>query len=428
MLNQKISDLGTGKEMKTSRSLKKKILVIGLILLVLLIVGLNVYRFYYKDVIPVAVSPVSEKNLVEKVPASGNVVAADREIVYSQASGTVENIHVKMGQKVTAGQALLDIDIIDAEQKLAEARAKLAAANLAFSQARSGDQTTALISARSALTEAENTYKQDKDHLERTRILVEQGAVAQVDLDKAQADLNNSQAAYDQAQANFRQAEQNAPLQLQSLQANVESAGLQLEAIEKQVAGRNLLSPCDGYVLSIAVNTGDQIDDKTQLLTIGNVAKLNIEADIPESGVGKIKNGQAVSISCNAFPEEKFQGKVTQVGLEMVTKTKNNQQDTFLPVMVEVEGDSRLLPGFKTDLEIVTADIQTLVVPIEALVEKNEGKSLFVLKEGIAHLTVVKTGINDGVTVEILSGVNKDEQVILNPSAKVQDGSKVRVQ
>lgn len=428
MLKARVSDLITESKGKLSGPLKKKLLIAGIIVLVILIVCLNIYRFFYKDVVPVSASLVSEKNIVEKIPASGNVLAAEKDTIYSQTSGTVRDIHVKMGEKVTAGQALLDIDITDADQKLAEAQAKLAAANLAFNQARSGSQTTELITARSALAQAENTYKQNKDNLERTKILFQQGAVAQVDLEKAQADFNISQAAYDKAQADMLRANDTAPIQMQSLMANVESARLQFESIQRQITGKNLLSPCDGYVLSITVNPGDQVEDRTQLLTVGNIAKLKVQADIPESGVGKIKEGQTVQISCNAFPEERYQGRVDQVGMELVSKAKNNQQDTFLPVIVGVEGVSRLLPGFKVDLEIVTADTQALVVPIEALVEKDEGKYVYLIKDGVVHLTAMQTGINDGITVEVISGLNKEDQVVLNPSDKVQDGSKVRVE
>ena len=64
-----------------------------------------------------------------------------------------------------------------------------------------------------------------------------------------------------------------------------------------------------------------------------------------------------------------------------------------------------LLPGYNVDLEITVADTQSLVVPIEALVEKDEGKSVWVIKNGLARLTPVKTGISDGITMEIKSGV-----------------------
>ena len=86
-----------------------------------------------------------------------------------------------------------------------------------------------------------------------------------------------------------------------------------------------------------------------------------------------------------------------------------------------------MLPGCNVDLEITVADSQALVVPVEALVEKDEGNSIWIIKDGTASLTPVKIGISDGLTVEIKSGAAKDDQVVLNPPAELKDGSKVRV-
>ncbi len=410
-------------------SLKKKLLIGGVTLLVLIMVGLNIYRVINKDVVKVSASRVSEQHLVETVPASGKVSAADREVVFSEVTGIVKEIHVQMGDKVVAGQVLMDLYVPNADQRLATARANLAAAESALYQAGSSGQTTELISAQTAFVQVENNYKQAKTNLERIQILFQAGAVAQADLEKAQADFDNSQAAYDKSQADLQRAQAAAPLYLQSLQANVESARLQFELVEKQTARQGLICTRDGQVLSIAVKQGDQITENSPLLTIGSLAALSIQGDVTESESGKIKAGQPVVITGNAFQGEKYQGKVTQVGMEVINKTKINQdEDTFLPIIVDVEGGSLLLPGYNVDLEITTADSQALVIPIEALVEKDEGSSVYVIQDGLARLTLVKTGISDGITIEIEAGLAKDDQVVINPPAQLEDGSKVRVQ
>ncbi|HWP95512.1 MAG TPA: efflux RND transporter periplasmic adaptor subunit [Syntrophomonadaceae bacterium] len=432
MSEEASSDLvkDTGKALKKPYSLKKKLLIGGAILLVLSMIGFNIYRVKNKDVVQVSASKVVEKHLVEKVPASGNVVAVDREIIFSEVSGTVKAIHVQMGDKVTTGQVLMDLYIPNADQKLAEARATLASAESSLYQARSGGKTADLVSAQSSFTQAESTYKQDKDALERNQILFQQGAVAQADLDKVQADFDTSQAAYNKAQADLQRAQDAAPVYLQSLEAAVESARLQLELVEKQTARQGLLCTHDGQILSITVKPGDQINESSPLLTIGNLQQMSIQADVPESEAGKIRVGEVVAITGNAFQGETYQGKVAQVGLEVLNKTKKNEnEDTFLPVTVGVEQQAtHLLPGYNVDLEITTADSQALVVPIEALVEKDEGDSVWVIKDGLAHLIPVKTGISDGITMEIKEGAAKDDQVVLNPPAQLKEGSKVRVQ
>ncbi|MEQ8201364.1 MAG: efflux RND transporter periplasmic adaptor subunit [Syntrophomonadaceae bacterium] len=410
----------------SARSPKKRFLVAGAILLVLIVVGLNIYRVMNKDVIKVSVAAVSEQHLVEKVPASGKVAATDREIILSEVTGTVETVHVQMGDKVETGQVLMDIHVPNAEQRLATARANLAAAEASLHQAGSGDQTAEVLTAQYACAQAQNRYDQDAQALERTRILFQQGAVPKVDLDRAEASCKDSQAAYDKARADLQRAQDAAPLHLQSLQANLEAARLQLETVQKQTA-QGRVCPRNGQILSISVHQGDQITENTPLLTIGSLGALSIRADVTESESAKIKAGQAVTISGNAFPDQTYQGRITQVGMEVINKVKTNQEDTFLPVVVAVEDGSQLLPGYNVDLDIVTAESQALVIPIEALMEKEEGPSVYVVKDRLAHLVPVKTGISDGMTIEIKSGLARDDQVVINPPAQLKDGSKVRI-
>lgn len=432
ILSEQVSSNAISETVQAGRtpfSLKKKLLIGAVILLVLTMIGFNVYRIMNRDVVKVSAARVTDQHLVEKIPASGSVTADDKEIIYSEVSGTVKGIHVQMGDKVTAGQVLMDLHVPNAEQKLATARAALASAESALYQVRSGGKTSDLVAAEFTLSQAESTYNNDKVSLRRKQTLFEAGAISQSDLDQAQAEFTTSEAAYEKARADLMRSQEAAPFYLQSLEASVESARAQMQLVERQTAQQGLICQRDGQILSISVKAGDQITENVPLLTIGTLQNLTIQADVPESEAGKIKVGQTVSISGNAFLDEKYQGKVTQVGLEVLNKTKQNQdEDTFLPVIVGVENAPLLLPGYNVDLEITVADSQALVVPIEALVEKEEGNSLWVIKDGLARLTPVKTGISDGITIEIKSGVAPDDQVVLNPPAQLQDGSKVRVQ
>ncbi|MCX5779375.1 MAG: efflux RND transporter periplasmic adaptor subunit [Firmicutes bacterium] len=431
MSEHKSSDAipATVKAARTPFSLKKKIVIGAVVLLILTMVGLNVYRIRNKDIVVVSAGRVTEQHLVEKIPASGTVVADDKEIIYSEVNGTVKGIRVQMGDQVTAGQVLMDLDVPNAAQNLADARAALASAEFAWYQVSSGSKTSELVAAEFTLTQAESTYNTNKVNLQRQQSLFEAGAISQSDFDQVQAEFNSSAAAYEKAQADLQRYQQAAPFHLQSLQASVESARAQLRAVERQTDQQSLTCPRDGQVLSISVKTGDQITAKVPLISIGTLQKLTIQADVPESEAGKIKVGQPVDISGNAFLDEVYPGKIAQVGLELINKIKKNQtEDTFLPVIVGVDNAPLLLPGYNVDLEITVADTQSLVVPIEALVEKDVGKSVWVIKNGLARATPVKSGISDGMTIEIKSGVAPGDQVVLNPPAQLQDGSKVRVQ
>lgn len=421
------SDLIPEKK-RRKRPPKKLVIIILAAILVVVLIAVNIYRVKMLDVVKVSVTTATEKHLVETVPASGSVVASDRETILSEVHGTVKEIKVKMGDNVKAGQVLMTLDIPNAEQKLAIAQASLASAEAALYQVRSGSESAEAAAAKSVLLQAESAYNQNKNNLACTKELFQAGAVSQVELDKAQSDYNISLAAYTKAQTDLKRAQDAAPANLKSSQANYDSARLQLEAIMNQVGKEGLICPRDGQVLSVAVNDGDQISETSQLMTIGSLSTLNIQAAVTESEAKKIRVGQKVTFSGNAYQGEEFQGKVTQVGLELINRIINNQSDTCLPVIISVENGAALYPGSNVDLEITTADSMALVVPVEALVETDTGNSVYIVKDSVAHLTAVETGISDGITMEIKSGVKKGDQIVLSPSEQLKDGSKVRVQ
>lgn len=427
-MSEQVSPESGANTVQTARkpfSLKKKLLTTGVILLVLVMAGFNAYRIVNKDVVTVSASRVIDQHLVEKVPASGTVVVEDKEVVYSEVSGTVKKMNVQMGDKVTSGQVLLELYIPNAEQRLTEARSALASAESALYQVRSAGKTSDLIAAEIAFSQAESTYEKDKVDLQRQQTLFEAGAISKADLEQAQAEFDAGRSAYNKAKADLQRSQEAAPFYLQSLEAAVEAARLQLQMVERQTAQQGLICQRDGQVLSINVRPGDQITESVPLLTIGTLQEFTIQAEVPESEAGKIKAGQPVSVTGNAFLDETYKGEITQVGLEILNDIQG--EDSYLPVIAVVKDAPFLLPGCNVDLEITVADSQALVVPVEALVEKDEGNSIWIIKDGTASLTPVKIGISDGLTVEIKSGAAKDDQVVLNPPAELKDGSKVRV-
>jgi HlyD family secretion protein len=406
-------------------SLNKKLLTAGIILLVLAIAGFNVYRIMNKDVVTVSASRVIDQHLVEKIPASGIIVVDDKEVVYSEVSGTVRKINVKMGDKITSGQVLLELFIPNAEQRLAEARSALASSESALYQVRSAGKTSDQVAAEFALSQAESAHEKDKADLQRQKTLFEAGVISEADLEQAQAQFDAGRSAYDKARADLLRCQEAAPYYLQSLEAAVEAARLQLQMVERQTVQQGLVCQRDGQVLSISVKPGDQITDNTPLLTIGTLQEFTVQAEIPESEAGKIRTGQPVTVTGNAFLDETYEGEITQVGLEVLNDIQ--EKKSYLPVIAMVKDAPLLLPGYSVDLEITVADSQALVVPVEALVEKDEGNSIWMIKNGTAILTPVKVGISDGITVEIKSGAARDDQVVLNPPAQLKDGSKVHV-
>ncbi|MGE5417029.1 MAG: efflux RND transporter periplasmic adaptor subunit [Acidobacteriota bacterium] len=407
---------------------KKSLIIIGVILFIALVVGLNIYRANSEEVVSVKTAEVKQTKLVQTVLASGRVAAADREVLYSQVTGSVKKINVKLGQKVIPGQVLMELNIPDAEHRLLQAQSEVASSRAALAKAKAnGSQTLELLQARADYQSGENEHKKASDKLIRVQSLYDQGAATIEELENAKSDVESKKASLDRSQAGLRSAEQGASASLASLQAALDANQANLKLVEKQTAQKGLTADKAGQVMSITVSTGDVINVNSPLITIGDLNNLQVKADITEADAAKIEIGQKVLITPTALPDKKYHGTVKELGLEAVNKTRSNGgETTAVPVVIAVAKGTVLRPGYNTDLEITTAiDKKALVISFEAMIEKNGSTCVYVIRGDRAYLQKIKTGLDDNLNVQVISGLKKGEKVVLNPPADLKD--KVRV-
>lgn len=400
----------------------------GAVILVAVMVTANIYRINHKDVVAVTVVKVAEKHMVETVPASGTVVANDKKVLFTKNAGCVTKVNTSLGAQVKTGQVLLEMDIPGVEQKLVQAQSDLANSESALYHARVGGQSKEYVEAQATLEQARTHYENDQKSVQRDQVLFQQGAISQASLDADQVTLATSQAAYKKAQANLQSVKDAQLVYLQSLEAAVAAAQAKLQEMQRQADQQQMVAPQDGMVLSIAVKPGDVVATNTALLSIAGMNDLSIQANVPEAEAGKIRIGQEATICGNAFSQDTYHGKVTQVGLETVNKVIQQQaENSYLPIVVQPGEPAPLLPGYRIDLEITTEEADVLVVPAEALVQQGKSSSIYVIKEGNAYLIPVKTGANDGISVEIKNGVSENDQVVITPPAILADGTRVHI-
>lgn len=408
--------------------LRKTIIISIVVLLLASIVGLNIYRANNKDVVKVQTTEVKTRALVENVLASGKVSATEKDSIYSRVTGSIANVKVKMGQQVKAGQVLMEIDIPDAQQKIMQAQSSLAAAEAALLKNPGDGRSADLVEAQALYDKATSDYKLNEEKFKRNQALFSAGAISVSDMESAQAAYDLAKSEYQRTKANLAAAQNGSTATLASLHASVAAAQEALRVAETDADQRILKASMAGKVLSIPVEKGDMIAPNTLLISIGDLSTLKIKADIAEGDAGKMKIGQPVTITATAFPDLIFKGKVSEVGLEAVSKTKSQGESTSVPVVVKVNGSSQLRPGYNVDLKIRTAqDKNALVVPFEALVEKNGKTSVWVVRNGKAQLQAIKTGMSGSTHIQVIKGLKKGEKVVINPSSSLKDGSVVKL-
>jgi HlyD family secretion protein len=263
-------------------------------------------------------APVTQGSIVQHVTASGSLSAVVSVDVGSQVSGKIVALNVDFNSPVKKGQLVAEIDPTVYAATLRQMEGDLASAK------------------------ADVTLK--RQNLERKKILVPMKAASQLDLDQATAELAQSEAA-----VTIRQAA------LESAQANLGYC--------------KITAPVDGMVISRKVDVGQTVIAAMStpvLFTIAqDITKMTISASVSEADIGQVRNGQAVTFSVDAFPDEVFKGSVTQVRRSPTTTQNVVTYETIITVD---NPEQKLFPGMTADVSILVSErTNVLIVPNTAL-------------------------------------------------------------
>lgn len=302
------------------------------------------------------------RDLERIVASSGRIAPLVTVEVGSQLSGQILELNADFNDSVEAGGLLakLDPQTFQTRVEEAEAAAEVARAQVAVSEANVARTRAELEAAQRAFNRAES--------------LRERGTFSEAQYDQAFTGLENARAGLAVANANLR----NARASLQQRVANLESARVDLERT-------NIRSPIDGVVIDRQIDEGQTVaasfNAPVLFLIARDLTRVQIEAQIDEADIGQIDEGQRVSFDVDAFPDDEFQGEVTQVRL---AATDEGNVVTYTVVIEAENPRQRLLPGMTANVSIVTGRVEdALAAPNAALrfAPRGAAESLVVASE-----------------------------------------------
>ncbi len=329
--------------------------------------------------------------------ATGYVVAQRKAAVASKATGRLEWLGVAEGSRVRQGEVIARLENRD----MAAARDQ-AAANLKVAQAN-------LEQSRVELADAERAFDRSAELLRQKFVADAAHDVARARVDKARAGVNSLAASVTVAQANLRAAEVNVDQTL-------------------------IRAPFDGVVLTKAANVGDVVtpfssatDAKGAVVTMADMATLEVEADVSESNLSKVRIDQPTEIQLDALPDRRFRGVVSRM-----VPTVDRSKATVMTKIRFADIDPRVLPEMSAKVTFLSEAVseeqrvaRTAVSPA-AVVNRHGRSAAFVVRDGIAHEVAVETGDPIGDLVEVKSGLASGDKVVLKPADKLADGARVK--
>ena len=359
-------------------------------LIVLILAGAAAYHFFHKGKpeTQFRTQPVTRGEVVESVTASGTINPVSTVLVGTQVSGRVIKLFADFNSVVKQGQTVALIDPAPFQSQMDQAKANL-------------------LQARANVDKAQAQAHMSEVKLKRTKALFEQALVSQDDLDSAQAEfeMNTAQVSVSKAQL-----------------VQVEAS---LDLAKTNLGYTSVISPVDGMVVSRAVDVGQTVAASFQTPTLFTIAqdltKMQIDTSVDEADIGKIAMGQDVTFTVDAYPDQEFGGKVTQVRNAPTTVQNVVTYDVVITVG---NPDLKLKPGMTASTSIISKKMDNaLRVPNAALrfkyrdakgAEKGaRGPAVWILENGIPKRVPVKPLISDGSFTAIQEDTLKEGQAVI---------------
>ncbi len=349
---------------------KKLLIAIIGILVLLVIVVLRIRSTRKPQVKATATTLVTvghplKITLKKIVTLTGSITAYQQASIFARVGGYLEKIPVNIGDSVKRGQVLAVINYQDLQNQYQQANASFEYASIQY---------------------------------ERAKKLIQKQLIAQNDLDMAKTN-------YDVAEAT----------------KNLAALNLSYAVIR---------APFSGYIANRYVDPGTLIPGSTQmvpatpLLVLVDINTVKIMINIPEHSVAEIHVGMPVTTLTDAYPEKVFNGRITRIApaLDPITRT--------MAAEVDIANPGHLLkPGMFSKVNIVSVmhkDI--LAVPVSCVLTTDDHKSIYVVSQGIAKLVSIEEGIQADGMVEVTSGVNASDDIVVQGEDTLHDGQKVAVQ
>lgn len=334
--------------------------------------------------VPVSVTAVEKGELAEVSTLYGKLTPGKEVSLSSKTLGKVIAAPVKVGDKVHAGQLIIQLDDADALAQIEQNEAALAVAQ-------AGQLETAI------------TQEEARVNLERMQELYEQGAIPLQQLETAQH-------AYDRASSGRSDA------MVRQAQAN-------LNYWRNQLDNMKIVSSIKGVVANLEAEPGEMLSPNLPVATIVDLDIMEVECQVPENEINKIHKGDIINIRIPSIDTEPFEGTVTSVA-----PTAEAQSKCF-PVKIALNNPDHLLKaGMFAEVDLIIGRKQdVLTVPKEAIVEKGDIKVVYTVTDGVAYERKVTIGISSNDLVEIVEGLQENDSVVIEGQNLIKDQAAVQV-
>lgn len=366
------------------------------ILIILLILGVGGYFVYDKffnikdEKVEFITKKAKKGSFSKKVDATGEIFATELIDVGAQVSGQIKKLYVKLGDQVKKGDMIASIDSSTQQNSIDNKEAQLESAKVALNIA--------------------------KTQFDRENALFSKNATSKQEFESAKNTYSANSA------------------KIKELEAQIKQTNIELSTAKINLGYTKITAPRDGTIVSVQVEEGQTVNANQTTPTIVNIADLShvkMKMQIAEGDITKIKVGTPVEYSILSEPTKKFQTTVSSIDPGLTTlsdgsygsssSSKSSYSSSsssssavyYYAQSIVDNKDGILRIGMTTQNELLIANVEgAIIVPSIGIKKDENGTFVYVLKDGKAVKTAVKTGIKDNLDTQIISGINEGDEII----------------
>src|SRR5436190_2382833 len=332
----------------------------------------------------VELAPAVRAEVDRELAVVGNLIGDQTVSVVPKTAGRLEEITVKLGDRVSRGQRIARIEDSEIREQVKQAEA-------------------ALEVGKATIRQREADLDLAKTNVERSRNLFQRQLLPQQTLDDAEAKYQSAQAALDLARAQNTQS-----------QARLDELRFTLE-------NTIITSPVNGFVARRTADPGAYVSANAPIVDVVDIMRVRLVANIIEKDLKQVGVGAMARVEVDAFPGESFMGRLARISPVLDPQTRT------APIEVEIANDQyRLKPGMYARVGIITeSHPEALVVPTKAVVDANGTRGVYLAVNNVAQFHAVKIGIEGNERTEILDGVAEGDRVVTTGAAGLRNGDPI---
>ncbi|MBL1208488.1 efflux RND transporter periplasmic adaptor subunit [Geminocystis sp. GBBB08] len=343
-------------------------------------------------------------------------------ILRSQAQGQILNFKVDIGDKVTQGQVIAQLDDTLLKAALSKAEAELVSLNSAVIEAQAD-----VISAQAEVKSNQVRLAQLEVDARRLEELYNEGAIAKRDVELAITEAKTAKQSVkaSESQVNVKKAA------VETAKGRIISQKAAIEEEKKRLIFTQIKAPSSGYVLEILKEQGNLIQPGGEIIKIGDFSQVKVNVAVSELELEKLKLGKTVNVNLDAFPEQKFTGIIKRIS----PAAERDSRQIPLEILLNNQ-EQKINSGLLARVRFSNNETPPILIPESALKignprETKLSNTVFLLDNINGNEQVITRkitlGENKNGRVEILAGLNPDDRLIVRSTGKIENGQKVRL-